>query len=93
MKIPESVTKIGNFAFQNCTGLTSVTIPASVTKLGQGAFRNCPNLKDIYISKDSPLAERLKAVAPKNITVHLTEPSTAKLHTHHRKSPRDFLPR
>ena len=71
--IPDSVTFIGDSAFEECFSLTSVTIPASVTKLGKGAFRNCPNLKDIYINKDSPLAERLKAVAPKGITVHLTD--------------------
>ena len=36
-----SVTSIGNNAFSNCTGLTSVTIPNSVTSIGNNAFSNC----------------------------------------------------
>ena len=36
-----SVTSIGNSAFQDCTGLKSVTIPESVTSIGSDAFQNC----------------------------------------------------
>ena len=36
--IPDSVTRIGNYAFSGCTGLTSVTIPDSVTSIGKYAF-------------------------------------------------------
>ncbi len=47
--IPESVTynnnvyrvtRIGDYAFQNCSYLTSVTIPSSVTSIGKFAFFN-----------------------------------------------------
>ena len=47
--IPDSVTKIGEFAFNNCTGLSSITIPNSVTEIGTKAFRNCSNLNSINI--------------------------------------------
>ena len=36
--IPNSVTRIGNFAFYRCIGLTSITIPNSVTTIGECAF-------------------------------------------------------
>ncbi len=45
--IPDSVTKIGNSAFQGCNNLTSVRIPSSVTYIGDFAFVNCKNLKRI----------------------------------------------
>ncbi len=44
-----SVTSIGNYAFENCTGLTSVTIPDSVTNIGYRAFSGCTNLANITI--------------------------------------------
>ena len=40
MTIGNSVTSIGNYAFYNCTGLTSVTIGNSVTSIGKSAFDN-----------------------------------------------------
>ena len=39
--IPNSVTTIGNRAFEGCSGLTSVTIPNSVTTIGNDAFYEC----------------------------------------------------
>ena len=39
--IPNSVTSIGDYAFDSCTGLTSVTIPNSVTTIGDFAFLYC----------------------------------------------------
>lgn len=38
--IPNSVVEIGDFAFQDITALTSITIPSSVTKIDNSAFRN-----------------------------------------------------
>ena len=43
------VTSIGNSAFSNCTGLTSVTIGNSVTSIGEGAFAYCSGLTSVTI--------------------------------------------
>ena len=48
--IPDSVTSIGEFAFYNCTSLTSVTIPDSVTSIGWCAFDGCKSLTNVYFT-------------------------------------------
>lgn len=47
--IPNYVTKIGDYAFENCEGLTSVDIPNSVTEIGEYAFARCYELTSITI--------------------------------------------
>ena len=47
--IPNSVTSIGNSAFYNCDGLTSIEIPNSVTSIGERAFAFCDGLTSIEI--------------------------------------------
>ena len=47
--IPNSVTSIGDWAFCNCSGLTSITIPNSVTSIGNKAFAGCDGLTSITI--------------------------------------------
>ena len=44
-----SVTSIGDWAFEGCSGLTSVTIGNSVTSIGVGAFEDCSGLTSVTI--------------------------------------------
>ena len=45
-----SVTTIGDYAFEECTSLVSVTIPAGITTIGDGAFWDCTSLTTINVS-------------------------------------------
>ena len=47
--IPDSVTKIGEIAFSDCSSLISVTIPDSVTEIGDSAFAYCSRLSSVTI--------------------------------------------
>ena len=47
--IPNSVTSIGDYAFEDCSGLTSIEIPNSVTSIGSQAFYGCDGLTSIEI--------------------------------------------
>ena len=49
--IPNSVTNIGNGAFDDCRSLTSATIPSSVTAIGSYAFFGCRSLTAVSIGR------------------------------------------
>ena len=43
------VTTIGDYAFYDCSSLTSITIPNSVTRIGGWAFYNCSSLTSVTL--------------------------------------------
>ena len=47
--IPDSVTSIGDSAFEYCRSLHSVTIPDSVTNIGDSVFEDCSSLQSVNI--------------------------------------------
>ena len=49
--VRDGVTSIGNFAFNKCTGLTSVTFPEGLTSIGERAFEECTGLTSVTFSE------------------------------------------
>ena len=47
--IPNSVTSIGDSAFEGCNSLGSLVIPNSVINIGKGAFKWCKSLAEVVI--------------------------------------------
>ena len=83
--IPNSVTKIGNYAFYGCIGLTSITIPNSVTEIGWGAFSGCSGLNTFY-GKFASADNRcliidgvLNSFAPTGLTEYVIPDSVTKI--------------
>ena len=56
--IPDSVTKIGEFAFEKCAALYNIIIPSHVTSIGEHAFDGCTGLTSISIPDGVTTIER-----------------------------------
>jgi hypothetical protein len=50
--IPDTVTSIGNSAFEGCVGLQSVSLGTSLTSIGDAAFSGCTSLKCVVTQYD-----------------------------------------
>ena len=57
--IPDTVTAIKGYVFENCECLASVKIPKSVTSIGGAAFLGCVNLRHVYYD-----AKNISSVGP-----------------------------
>ena len=53
VKIPDSVKKIGSYAFYGCWRLSKISIPASVISIGDYAFWNCSAPSQIELKGNS----------------------------------------
>ncbi|MBQ3141287.1 MAG: leucine-rich repeat domain-containing protein [Clostridia bacterium] len=53
--IPDTITEIGAYAFENCSNLQRVTMSQQVTVFPTGVFRNCARLESINLSEDAEL--------------------------------------
>ena len=47
--VPDEVTSIGDYAFSNCSALTSITLPGGVSRIGNYAFEQCSSLTRIQL--------------------------------------------
>lgn len=49
----KNITSIGEYAFDYCSSLTSVTLLSNISEIGYHAFYNCTNLNTIIIHSDT----------------------------------------
>lgn len=54
LEICEGVTRIGTFAFQNGSSLTSVTLPSTLTRIDEAALMGCSSLTGITVNATTP---------------------------------------
>lgn len=52
--IPNSVSKIDDYAFRGCNSLTSISIPNSVSKIGVNVVMDCDALTSFYCFATTP---------------------------------------
>lgn len=84
LKLPSTITKIGDYAFADCVSLKTVNIPYGAT-VGEKIFENCQKLQDLTIAGDGATAQVLylyfgktstknpKITIPENLTVRFSE--------------------
>ena len=65
---------IGRSAFDDCSGLTSLTLPADITSIGDEAFQGCSGLTSIYVYAEKVPkidSNAFKGVDAKKCTVYV----------------------
>lgn len=66
-----TITSIGSSAFENCTGLTIITIPETVTYIYKDAFYNCYALQSIYFKSLTPPTLHSQALRQNNAILYV----------------------
>ncbi|MDY2623928.1 MAG: leucine-rich repeat domain-containing protein [Alloprevotella sp.] len=49
--IPETVTNIGDYAFNECISLNTINVPATISHIGEGVFEGCTSLNVITLNE------------------------------------------
>lgn len=47
--IPDGIIRIGDYAFNGCSTLISITLPGSLTSIGNSAFESCSSLTNLML--------------------------------------------
>ncbi len=72
ISLPNSIEKIGKYAFKECHQLTKIVIPEKVTLLQAKTFYNCKNLKHVEIKGAAKIEEYVfsECKALENVTMN-----------------------
>ena len=77
VELPDSVTELGNDAFERCGALRSVHVGSGVKSLSSSLFASCSSLTDVELSEGLETLERYSFCWCSALE-HLTLPSTVK---------------
>ncbi len=66
-EFPDSLTSIGENAFYNCSGLTSITIPKAVSYIDPTAFAGCNNIEALAYDAENCEGWTIKSPFPTGI--------------------------
>ena len=77
--IPDGTRVIGDAAFYECSGLTSINIPDSVTEIGESAFQYCSSLTSLTIPNSVTFIDYRAFSGCPNLTVYVESKETADL--------------
>ena len=55
--LPDSLKKIGGWAFSGCSSLKRITLPDELLEIESYAFYNCQDLQNVYISDSSKISK------------------------------------
>ena len=77
LTLPESLKKVGDYAFLNCRKLRRLTMADSVQFWGSGALMNCRELRELHLAWDEEAGETLDYFVgelSRELEVQLTTP-------------------
>ena len=55
VEIPEGITNIRSYAFEDCPNLETVYCPKSLKRIEENAFYDCPKLKEVILQDDGQI--------------------------------------
>ena len=69
--LPNTLQRIGQYAFCYYRNITSLTIPESVTEVGQDVFSGCDKLKEVHLLSKTPPTCLGNLSGPYNLTLYV----------------------
>ena len=66
VKIPEGITNIRSYAFEDCPNLEIVYCPKSLKRIEENAFYDCPKLKEVILQEDGQIVKH-RITAPLDV--------------------------
>ena len=78
IEIPEGVTSLGTWSFDNCPSLATVTLPTTITDINNYAFEHCASLESITVAGETPATVGTNAFAGISGTATLYVPKGTK---------------